>query len=1026
MGENRRMPLSNLSTLINSTSQNLSQFKAFSAIDHLLLGGVPNIGGFTSKITTNNNENFGAKTENNPGPVFNTENIFINIANSLFQGNPSAQTAFNALASGNTLTDKLTSIYNALVDFSEQSDTGRAAFASQADFYQNRAVELGIPGDTGGAVVAFGALLNILVRDNNIGIGKSVNNLLQTVNDGTASLPETSTNFIPIETADGTTTIFSGSDLSNINNGTLSLKENIYTYSSDPADKQSITVQNGADLVADGVIKLRGASSELIVSGEGSSLTIKTIVDDDNRSTFGQYAGDSSKVVVSNGGSIQIDQNFRLGGIRVDTENSRGTIGASSTAELVISGASTVNINGRADFARDFPDTNDGGNGSERVTATVKVDGEGSSLTVGDSAGFGGSSGHGILNITNGADVKLNGDVNFSENQNLSSTAKSEIKIDGAGSTLTTGKFFQAGVFAGAETSIILDNGGSFTANEFNFARAGGKGDLTIKNGATLNVSSFTDIGQYAGSTATVMVDNGTILLSESLNLGDFRSGDNFSSGGSITAVKGGVTNVTIDIKNGGKVVTDKQISAATRYEIENGFEPAGETSNVTINITGNGSLLESKSQFSNFGVSDGGVATVNVLDGASLKLDQGSFGATPGNVSGIDGGKGHLIVNGAGSTASVLSDDKSLNFGDGNSASGTLTITNGGVVNAGYIALGSNGGQADATIDSGSLVISKLDSNGNVGGIDIGRSQSDLGNSSLKVINGGTMTIDGQNANSPYITIGRDSGSSGSLEISGTGSSISLINDLPRGTNGSTDFGNSILTIGRSGSGTVSVSDGAEYKNTSSGVVLVGQNAGSNGTLNIDGNGTKFDFGGALYIGAFEGMSTANVSVTNSAQLINSGSQVQSSGNVFKGIQLTSDGATLSIDSSSVVTSDLLVNGGAFTVGPAIETVSITGDVTQKGGSINFEVETGNSDKLQISGMADLDSKLSVEFKNGYTGVVGDEFVLMSASSFNIGSNFDLSVQNLASGLDAQVQVKNDVASLVIFNTEVADFTIL
>ena len=198
------MPLGDLNTLINSTSQNLSQLKAFSAIYNLLQTGVPNIAGLTNLININNDTNFGSKTADSLGPVFNIENVFINVANALFQGNPSAQTAFNNLAAGITLSDKLTSIYQALVDPSEQTAGGLANILSKEAFYKVRADGLGIPGETGGAVVGFASLLNILVKDGNIGIGNSVQDLVKAIADGSAALPETSTTFIPIETADGT------------------------------------------------------------------------------------------------------------------------------------------------------------------------------------------------------------------------------------------------------------------------------------------------------------------------------------------------------------------------------------------------------------------------------------------------------------------------------------------------------------------------------------------------------------------------------------------------------------------------------------------------------------------------------------------------------------------------------------------------------------------------------------------------------------------------------------------------------
>lgn len=240
------MPLSTLSTFINATPQNLSQFSAFSAIYQLLQSGVPSIAGYTTLITANNDTNFGSKTSNDPGPTFNSENIYINIANALFQGNSSAKSTFETIANGETLEAKLASVYKFLVAPSELTTEGEQAFTAQASFYSNRATELGIPGDTGAAVVAFGSLLNILVRDNNQGIGNSVVDLLAAINDGTAVIPEASTTTTDIETADGAkhdaddgvaNTIVAAGNVSNVDSGTFvsftnsQLKDNPATVS---------------------------------------------------------------------------------------------------------------------------------------------------------------------------------------------------------------------------------------------------------------------------------------------------------------------------------------------------------------------------------------------------------------------------------------------------------------------------------------------------------------------------------------------------------------------------------------------------------------------------------------------------------------------------------------------------------------------------------------------------------------------------------------------------------------------------
>lgn len=204
--------LSDLARLIDSTTQNLIQFKAISAVYDILQGGVPSIYGFDYLINENNYTNFGSRTSYSFGPDFNNESIFINVANALYQGNPSAQSAFNSIAVGFTLSEKLASVYNFLVSDSEETASGRAAFASQSSFYSHKAAELGIPGDTGAAVVAFGALLNVLIRDGYKGGADAVNDLTDAVFQGTALLPESGAVLTPLETADGINFDFDDND----------------------------------------------------------------------------------------------------------------------------------------------------------------------------------------------------------------------------------------------------------------------------------------------------------------------------------------------------------------------------------------------------------------------------------------------------------------------------------------------------------------------------------------------------------------------------------------------------------------------------------------------------------------------------------------------------------------------------------------------------------------------------------------------------------------------------------------------
>ncbi len=167
----------------------------------MLLGGVPGISGYEFLIKGNLASNFGAGA----GPVFNDENIFINVANSLVQGNPTAAAAFNTLAAGTTLADKITSLYTKIIPASKQSADG-LAFLIRPDglkFYQDVARERGITAENGPAVTALASLLKIAV-DGKSGIGNPVSDLIATIADGSAGLPTTSQVVLPIETIDGT------------------------------------------------------------------------------------------------------------------------------------------------------------------------------------------------------------------------------------------------------------------------------------------------------------------------------------------------------------------------------------------------------------------------------------------------------------------------------------------------------------------------------------------------------------------------------------------------------------------------------------------------------------------------------------------------------------------------------------------------------------------------------------------------------------------------------------------------------
>ncbi len=179
---------------------NLSQSKAIAAAYQTFLGGVPSKAGFDFLIKGNLATNFGA----GPGKAFNDENIYINVVNSLVQGNPAAEAKFKDLAAGRTLADQITSLYENIIPQTKQTAEG-LAFLIRPDglkFYQDVAKERGIPADQGPAIVAMASILKIAV-DGKIGIGNPVNDLVVSIADGSSELPATSTVLLAIESVDG-------------------------------------------------------------------------------------------------------------------------------------------------------------------------------------------------------------------------------------------------------------------------------------------------------------------------------------------------------------------------------------------------------------------------------------------------------------------------------------------------------------------------------------------------------------------------------------------------------------------------------------------------------------------------------------------------------------------------------------------------------------------------------------------------------------------------------------------------------
>jgi T5SS/PEP-CTERM-associated repeat protein len=151
-----------------------------------------------------------------------------------------------------------------------------------------------------------------------------------------------------------------------------------------------------------------------------------------------------------------------------------------------------------------------------------------------------------------------------------------------------------------------------------------------------------------------------------------------------------------------------------------------------------------------------------------------------------------------------------------GYSGTGTLDITQGGKVNSVGCYLGMNAGS------SGSL---KVSGEGSTLSSSTGCYVGYNGTGTFRIEAGGQCTDSGSGK------IGSQTGSSGSVTVTGTNSTWST------GT----------LTIGSSGTGTLSIESGAHVYNTQG---FLGVNSGSTGTVTVSGSGSQWINSAALTVG--------------------------------------------------------------------------------------------------------------------------------------------------------------------------------
>lgn len=371
------------------------------------------------------------------------------------------------------------------------------------------------------------------------------------------------------------------------------------------------------------------------------------------------------------------------------------------------------------------------------------------------------------------------------------------LDINTAGVVANTGETVIGHQSSGGTSTIVVDGlNSSLTSSDTLFVGNGGAATLTVSDNATV-ASGGSVIGRHSISSATV-TGSGSKWTTGALQIGGDTSdpsgvaGDGtltVSTGGEVLSTSAGLGNVSGT--SGAATVTGSD----SKWTITSGT--------LAVGLNGTGSLT----------ISDGGAVT-----------------GIHTTIGGNSGGTGDATVTGSGSTLTNTG-----NLYVGNDGDGTLTVEDGGTVisDAGYVGT-QNGSNSSATVrGSGS---SWDMTSAFIAGYDNGSSAT------VTISEGGTI-------NALQGTLGDLAGSTGSMTVTGSGSTWSAFVD------GSAYSG--YMNVGRLGTGSLTVEDGGSVTGYR---LYIGNEAGSSGAVSLSGNGSLIDMTSKLFIGA-EGDGTLTLS---------------------------------------------------------------------------------------------------------------------------------------------------------------------
>ena len=404
------------------------------------------------------------------------------------------------------------------------------------------------------------------------------------------------------------------------------------------------------------------------------------------------------------------------------------------------------------------------------------------------------------------------------------------------------------------------------------------------------------------------------------------------------------------------------------------------------------GANLSATSKTLIVGEGTGGTGTLDILTGSTVL----SRGATV--IGDVVGDTGTINVNGSGSALTTTGffsvgsgGGAELNIGDNPNTGGVET---GGVVNS---ILGGVGAQAG---DPATVNVSGTGAQWSFQGIDAVSGSGAMlqlgsrGTGTVNVNNGATINIDSQGpppGAQGGILVGGFNGNplaNGTLNIDGTGSSVTSATGYNQ--------------IGRSGTGTVNVTNGATFD--TSGVVTnaVGRKVGATGTVNVTGTGSTWNAGNNIFLGTDVDLATSTVTGVGGTGTLN----VANGGAVFA--QDIILGASGRITGGGGTITGNIQNNGTLAAGNSPGLMTVVGNLDHNAGA-TIEVEIGGT--VFNTGIPQFDyDRIDVSDDPATTGTTEGVFTIDPAAIFSVGfingfsaadgDSFDIIIADTISGL--------------------------